>query len=497
MSFEAPDRSAADAGVPAIEVRALGKAYNVYARPHDRLRQALLGRLHRLAAPASRRAGLDLRAPTLCRQFWALRNVSFDVARGETVGIVGRNGSGKSTLLQLICGTLQPSEGTVLVSGRIAALLELGAGFNAEFTGRENVYMNGALLGLRAEEIEARFDDILAFSEIGAFIDQPVKTYSSGMYLRLAFSVAINVDPDILVVDEALAVGDMLFQAKCMIRLKQLMERGKTVLFVSHDVATVKALCQRCVWLDEGSMVACGPARDVVEGYVSKMHMQASEVLQEAAGALDTQFAAVQPIVTQPPAPADPTEGLPTSAQRARVSVSSPMQLPEGARRYGDGRARLLDVKLLDAQGDPVDQLELDAVFHIQAAVRFDAELPTFAFGYSMRDLKGQMLVGAISSGRVAPNRPVSAGDVFILEIASRNPLAQGVYTVTVSVELPVLLNRQHIFLDVIEHAVVFRSVFPGDPALWFPAMVQVPARFTAIQQPKTRQVASTELKTT
>lgn len=234
-----------------IRARALGKCYHVYERPQDRLWQGLWRGRRRYY-----------------REFWALRGIDLDIRRGETVGIIGRNGSGKSTLLQLIAGTLSPSEGNVEVSGRLAALLELGSGFNPEFSGRENVFMNGALLGLSGEEIARRFEEIAAFADIGEFIDQPVKSYSSGMVVRLAFAVSVCVEPDILIVDEALAVGDLAFQLKCHERLRQLTDSGATLLFVSHDLAAVKAYCTRAVYLDRGRARAAGATGEVAELYM-------------------------------------------------------------------------------------------------------------------------------------------------------------------------------------------------------------------------------------
>lgn len=235
----------------AISIRGVGKTFRLYKRPQDRLLQRF-SRKH------------------LFQEFHALSDISFDVKRGETVGIVGRNGSGKSTLLQLICGTLTPTHGEIQVNGRVAALLELGAGFNPEFTGRENVYLNAAILGLSKQQIDARLEDIFAFAEIGEFIDQPVKTYSSGMYVRLAFAVIAHVDADILIIDEALAVGDALFTQKCMRFLRKFREHG-TILFVSHDSAAVTNLCQRAVWLREGAIAQQGPAKEVSEAYLASL----------------------------------------------------------------------------------------------------------------------------------------------------------------------------------------------------------------------------------
>ena len=234
-----------------VKVEGLSKCYEVYDKPYDRLRQML--------AVAGKR---------YYREFWALKNVSLDISKGEAVGIIGRNGSGKSTLLQLISGTMSQTHGSIHTHGRIAALLELGSGFNLEFTGRENVYLNGAILGLSSEEVDARFDEIEAFAGIGEFINQPVKTYSSGMLVRLAFAVSVCVDPDILIVDEALAVGDASFQFKCLNRLTALTERGTTLLFVSHDMSMIKKFCQRALYLRQGEMQAIGAPEEIAELYL-------------------------------------------------------------------------------------------------------------------------------------------------------------------------------------------------------------------------------------
>ena len=252
----------------AIRVSNLSKCYHLYDTPRDRLKQFVIPKLCR-AIPALRRFS---HAPhststTFYKEFWALRDVSFDVRQGEVVGIIGRNGAGKSTLLQILCGTLTPTIGEVAVRGRIAALLELGAGFNPEFTGRENVLMNAAIMGLNKEEIAARFEDIVEFSGIRDFIDQPVNTYSSGMYVRLAFSVAISVDPDILIIDEALSVGDGLFARKSFDRIMALKDDGKTILFCSHSLYQVEALCDRVFWLDSGCWRGGGSPADMVREY--------------------------------------------------------------------------------------------------------------------------------------------------------------------------------------------------------------------------------------
>jgi lipopolysaccharide transport system ATP-binding protein len=259
----------------AIRVKGVSKCYQLYDKPQDRLRQSIYPRLQRI---------LGREPKAYAREFWALKDISFEVRKGETVGVIGRNGSGKSTLLQLICGTLAPTNGTVDTDGRLAALLELGAGFNPDFTGRENVYMNGALLGLSKQEIDDRFDDITVFADIGEFINQPVKTYSSGMYVRLAFAIAINVEPQILVVDEALAVGDARFQAKCMKRIKLIQDKGASILFVSHDVGAVRTLCGRAIWLEGGHVRMAGEVFPVTGHYMEYLFDDGSRTANEASG---------------------------------------------------------------------------------------------------------------------------------------------------------------------------------------------------------------------
>ncbi|MEE4691805.1 ABC transporter ATP-binding protein [Pseudomonas alliivorans] len=239
----------------AINVSAISKCFHIYDKPRDRLMQMLMRGKRRYY-----------------REFWALKDISFQIERGSTVGIVGRNGSGKSTLLQLICGTLNATGGNIETRGRIAALLELGTGFNPEFTGRENVYMNASVLGLTKEETDSRFDEITAFADIGLFINQPVKTYSSGMLVRLAFAVAINADPEILIVDEALSVGDELFQRKCFARLEAIRSKGATILFVSHSGSTIVELCDHAILLDSGELLAQGNPKTIVSQYQKLMY---------------------------------------------------------------------------------------------------------------------------------------------------------------------------------------------------------------------------------
>src|SRR5438552_5956676 len=252
-----------------VEFQGVSKSYPIYDSPGDRLKELITPRRYQFH-----------------RDFWALRDVSFDIRPGETFCIVGENGSGKSTLLQMIAGILLPTSGTVSVTGRVSALLELGSGFNPEFSGRDNVYLNGSIIGLSTKQIEQRFHDIEEFAEIGDFIDQPVKTYSSGMAVRLAFAVAINVDPEILLVDEALAVGDIYFRQRCMRKVHELRQRGVTILFVSHAVSDVKAIGDRALWLDHGRVKEAGDPDKVVAKYLAAMTEKDSTYILRKSAAL-------------------------------------------------------------------------------------------------------------------------------------------------------------------------------------------------------------------
>lgn len=306
----------------ALRVDGVSKHFPYYASPRDRLKQFVLPRLQRLGGLPSR---------CYFRDFWALRDVSFAVRRGETVGIIGRNGAGKSTLLQIICGTLAATAGSVMTNGRIAALLELGAGFNPEFNGRENVYMNGTILGLSQREIDARFDEIIAFADIGEFIDQPVKSYSSGMFVRLAFAVQACVAPEILVVDEALSVGDIGFQYKCFRRMEELRAKGVTILMVTHSTGSILEYADRCIVLDGGRIVEDTP--DVL-----------AAVLAYEKGMLTR-----------------PTHALPapvakTDAARPDIAMLQAMQIAQrnellGEKRFGSGRAIIETCTLHRADG--------------------------------------------------------------------------------------------------------------------------------------------------
>ncbi len=359
----------------AIQVQGLSKCYQIYEKPHDRLKQSFLPRFQRLAGLPTKQYFQD---------FWAVKNVSLDVARGETVGIIGSNGGGKSTLLQMICGTLNPTGGTIKTNGRVAALLELGSGFNPEFTGRENVNFNAMVLGLSREEIDARFDDIIAFADIGSFVDQQVKTYSSGMMVRLAFAVIAHVDADILVIDEALSVGDAVFTQKCMRWLRNFQKRG-TVLFVSHDTSSVRGLCDRAIWLNHGECVKVGPAKDVTEAYL-KFTYEKLDKQGITFESLD-QDEESEP-ETQPEAE-DPKE------QKTTYGMS--LQIEENlasARGWKTGKAEIVSVQLENKSDPDVAHFQGGEKVCVRVRARCVEAISRPAMGFLVRDRLGQDLFG-------------------------------------------------------------------------------------------------------
>jgi lipopolysaccharide transport system ATP-binding protein len=422
----------------AISVRALSKCYHIYDRPQDRLKQSLF--------PLVR--GLVRKGPTrFYREFWALNDVSFDVGKGETVGVIGRNGSGKSTLLQLVCGTLAATSGEVHTSGRIAALLELGSGFNPDFSGRDNVFMNGAILGLPRSEIEARFDDIAGFAGIGDFIDQPVKTYSSGMFVRLAFAVNIMSQPNIMIVDEALAVGDMNFQAKCMTALRRIQENGATVLFVSHDIGAVKSLCSRAIYLDRGKVVVAGPAGEVAERYVRDMREEMNEELRKTA-----------PSLTIPVASAAATAGGAGGERPGGTAFkeSAEFEARVAHFRYGSGEARIVYAELLDADGNALVSTQFDQ--EVLVRIHFVSHAAkTIAPAYYVQDDRKMLILGAGPRQSDSSFITAAEGERFVVTYRTRLPLQEGLYSIQLQLTEPVIPDAAARFLDVIDDAIVFR----------------------------------------
>lgn len=374
-----------------IRVTGLGKRYEIYTRPADRLKQMVLPKLQRVTR---------LHAREYYKEFWALHDVGFEVRRGETMGIIGRNGSGKSTLLQMVCGTLHPTLGSVEVNGRIAALLELGAGFNVEFTGRENVFLSGLLYGISEDELKRRYQSIVEFADIGDFIDQPVKTYSSGMYVRLAFAIIAHVDADTLVIDEALSVGDVRFTQKCMRFLRDFQSRG-TLLFVSHDAGAVINLCQRAIWLDRGKLVVDGSARDVVERYLAEQHAadraSISHDIRVNTRKADTSEPAQMGVPGMEEVPfdvVDPRQDVLNGRGPRNLIEVFDFDPNRVTSEFGAGAARVVNVQFLDAGGNPTTYVAggeaVDLVIEVQAI----APLHSPIVGFYVKDRLGQQLFG-------------------------------------------------------------------------------------------------------
>jgi lipopolysaccharide transport system ATP-binding protein len=417
-----------------IRVTNLSKCYHIYDNPPDRLKQSTLPRLQRLLNRTPRQ---------YFREFWALRDVSFEAKRGETVGIIGRNGSGKSTLLQLICGTLAPTSGSVETNGRIAALLELGSGFNPEFSGRENIYMSANILGLTREQVDERFDDIAAFADIGKFIEQPVKIYSSGMGVRLAFSVIAHVDADILVVDEALAVGDAVFSQKCMRFIRDFQERG-TLLFVSHDSGAVMNLCKKGIWLGNGQVQKIGTSKEVAEAYLQY-------TLQEVYGD-SAKLKSSPPIVqsgTEETVPQEPE--VATAETLYYGAVATVRDNTANASGWKTGQAEILSVKLLklSSESDSVFTGGEDVRIVIHAKAIEALENPIL--GFLVRDRLGQDLFGE-NTLPFTDREPrfIEPGQEFTGEFRFKLPmLPNGQYAVMASVANGNLHNNvQHHWMN-------------------------------------------------
>lgn len=392
-----------------IGAHGLGKAYNIYRRPEDRLKQ------------------MFFRGRRYYEEYWALRNVSLDVRRGETLGIVGRNGSGKSTFLQIACGTLEPTCGDIETRGRIAALLELGAGFNPEFTGRENVYLSASILGLTPAQVNERYQAIVDFAGIGDFLEQPTKTYSSGMQARLAFAVAAHVDADILIVDEVLAVGDAAFAQKCMRFIRRFRERG-TLLFVSHDVSTVIGLCDRAVWLDGGMLRETGTAKEVCHHYMAALESEG-----EDASAFRIGGTRKRPVALAAPVQDVRAGLLRESGGVPRIEVSG---FDPDAPWFGRRGATIAAVGLLDARGAEVGALEggEEVVLRIECDVQRALEQPII--GFYVKDRLGQSLFGD-NTYLMYRDRPTPAfpGQTIVASFRFQLPyLAAGEYSIVAAI---------------------------------------------------------------
>lgn len=376
----------------AISVDNVSKMYKLYDNPMDRLKESLgLSRKKRY------------------KEHYALHNVSFHVNRGETVGIIGTNGSGKSTVLKIITGVLSPTEGQVHVDGRISALLELGAGFNNEYSGLENVYLNGTMIGFSREEIDARLQDILDFADIGDFIYQPVKTYSSGMFVRLAFAVAINIEPEILIVDEALSVGDVFFQAKCYHKFEEFKKMGKTILFVSHDLGSISQYCDRVILLNKGSKMAEGAPKEMIDLYKKVLVNQAS-------GKEDSEGNKEAAVSEKAEKEAD--NFLKDNVKQPARDWKSCMLISPDMQDYGNGSAKIIDFGIFDEEGQVTNTVYKMKEFTIRMKVRFMETVKNPIFAFSLKDIKGNELTGTNTVIEKVETGTVNKGET--VEIAFR-----------------------------------------------------------------------------
>ena len=362
----------------AIQVKHLDKMYKLYNKPSDRLKEAL-----------------GMKVPV--REHYALRDVSFDVKRGETVGIIGTNGSGKSTILKIITGVLNPTGGEVTVDGRISALLELGAGFNMEYTGIENVYLNGTMMGFSKEEIDARLQDILDFADIGDFVHQPVKAYSSGMFVRLAFAVAINIDPEILIVDEALSVGDVFFQAKCYRKFEEFKKMGRTILFVSHDLSSISRYCDRVILLNKGVKLEEGSPKQMVDMYK-------------------------QLLVGQ-----DPTRKVEKEVKK-KENWSEKFQVNPNMLEYGSRIAEITDFRVIDDKGMCSNTIEKGSEFKIRMKVRFNEDIQEPIMAYTFKNIQGTEITGTNTMYENAKVERSGKGDTCTVTFTQTMNLQGGEY---------------------------------------------------------------------
>ena len=370
-----------------IDVSHVTKMYKLYNKPSDRFREAM---------ELSKRK-------QLYKEHYALRDINISVSRGECVGIIGTNGAGKSTLLKIITGVLSPTEGAVNINGRVSALLELGAGFNQEYTGLENVYLNGTMIGFSKEEIDARLNDILSFADIGDFIHQPVKMYSSGMFVRLAFAVAINIDPEILIVDEALSVGDVFFQAKCYHKFEEFKAAGKTILFVSHDLSSISKYCDRVVLLNKGKKQAEGSPKEMVDLY--------------------------KKILTGNDGPKDEGQAAEAKPEKQDTKdLKSGLVINSEAEIYGGGEAEIVDFAILDSQGLVTGNIEKETEFTVKMKVEFRTEVQDPILAFTIKDLRGTEITGTntMFEGQYIP--PQKPGDVREVTFTQTMQLQGGQY---------------------------------------------------------------------
>jgi lipopolysaccharide transport system ATP-binding protein len=437
-----------------ISVKNLSKCFEIYQNPSNRLWQALwIGKKQ------------------FYKEFWALKNINFELQKGECIGVIGRNGAGKSTLLQIITGTLPQTTGEVYTKGRIAALLELGSGFNPEFTGRENVYMNAAILGFKRSEIEEKYQEIIKFAEIGDFIDQPVKTYSSGMMVRLAFAVQVVVEPDLLIVDEALAVGDAAFQFKCLTRIKEIVAKGTSVLLVSHDSGTVKSFCDKCLWLKKGEVYAYGNAGEIVEAYDREVRMET----EQGQMSLSSQHVEKknEKSVSEPLVKEAESITLLTDGSEIGWAEDETLDSRVAGCRYGVGGAKVKKIDLLDEQNNPLTIVDFNQKVKIRVFFELEKELNKLSVSYKINDAKHIPLLGYGSymqnDGKFYSLQPGR----YVIDFMTTFPLTAGVYSITTILSEITIHDRAAISFDYLENGFLF-SVNPRYPdRIWTFAQVE------------------------
>ena len=429
----------------AISATNLSKRYDIYDRPSDRLRQFLLPKILNF---------FRLPIGQYSKDFWAINEISFEINKGETVGIIGKNGSGKSTLLQIICGTVNPTIGAVKITGRVAALLELGSGFNTDFTGRENIYMSASVLGLTPEEISDRFESIVAFADIGIFIDQPIKTYSSGMTLRLAFSVIAHVDADILVIDEALAVGDVFFTQKCMRFLRKFMETG-TILFVSHDIASLVSLCSRVIWLDNGKLIKDGSPKEVSQSYLASYYKSShSEKINDEL--FEIQLDKKDSLTNKNIEYKDIRQDVINSSKyRNDLEVSNFNFQSEG---FGEGGGKIISVTLNDTSGAPLSWTIGGEFVQLKILCIAKKHISSPIIGFYLNDKLGQKLFGD-NTYRFSLIKPlfIERNEKFEAIFEFKIPILPiGDYSITVA--LAEGTQQEHIQHDWLHDALILKS---------------------------------------
>lgn len=427
----------------AIKVDGLNKSFRMYNSPKDRVKELFLPKL---------RNKIGLNDVKYSTEFKALTNVNFEIKKGETVGIIGHNGCGKSTLLQIICGTLSPTTGEVKTFGRIAALLELGSGFNPEFTGTENVYMGCALLGLSKKETDERYDAIVKFADIGDFIHQPVKNYSSGMFVRLAFAVNIVSQPDIMIVDEALSVGDMNFQAKCMTALLKLQNAGATILFVSHDINAVKSLCERAIYLEHGIVKNIGSVVDVTEQYVRDMRLK----MNAEERSFDEKDHNDEKVHNHE---IDVSANITSSAIKEFTSRVA-------GNRYGSGDVKVLYADIIDEKGYSSDSFMFNEQVKIRMYIEANADKDV-SVNANIQDAK-KIVITQCSNFQINQTLlSLKKGEGYLIEYTLRLPFEEGVYTLQSFISDPVQKGVSSVATDVIDDVVCFKVSRREEGRFW------------------------------